>query len=381
MTLFRPRRGKAVTASVPRPRAPETDTSEAEDFIREFHAANPEHGDPSGRLEEVRRLVQKNGTYTHTQPELAWAARLAWRNAARCTGRDKWERLRLRDRRHLRRPVDVAAEVMAHLREATNGGKIRSTITVFAPDSPGQRGPRILNSQAIRYAGYADASHTIGDPANVKLTTLARRLGWQPGYGRFDVLPLVVQAGEGTLHHFGVPQDSVLEVPITHPDLPWFAELGLRWYATPMITDMYLDAGGIVYPCAPFNGWYQASSEVGARDLGDEHRYNALPEIARRMGLDTHRLDTFWKDRAVIELATAVQHSYRAAGVMATDHQSETHRFARWTAAEEARGCPVSADWPWVVPPLSGSTTPAFHRTYGNRVTKPGYFRRSEPPY
>lgn len=380
-TLFRLRRGRAVKAlDVPQPRSPETDTSEAEDFVREFHAAHPGHGDPFTRIEEVRRQISRFGTYTHTRDELAYAARIAWRNAGRCTGRDKWERLRIRDRRHFSRPVDVAAETAEHLREATNGGKIRSTITVFAPDAPGRPGPRILNSQAVRYAGYRQGDGITGDPANVALTDLAVSLGWRAGSGPFDLLPLVIRAGNGSLHTFSIGT-AVLEVAITHPALPWFAELGLRWYATPVITDMYLDAGGIIYPCAPFNGWYQASSEVGARDLGDEHRYNMLPVIAEKMGLDTRRLDTLWKDRAVVELAAAVHYSYRAAGVMVTDHQTEAHRFAAWVAAEERRGCPVNADWAWVTPPISGSTTPVFHRAYDDRVKKPGYFRRPEPAF
>ena len=44
-----------------------------------------------------------------------------------------------------------------HLREATNDGRIRPVITVFAPDAPGRPGPRILSSQLVRYAGYTAA--------------------------------------------------------------------------------------------------------------------------------------------------------------------------------------------------------------------------------
>ncbi len=65
-----------------------------------------------------------------------------------------------------------------------------------------------------------------------------------------------------------LPPDAVLEVPLRHPDLDWFAELGLRWYAVPVISDMHLEAGGIRYPAAPFNGWYMCT-EIGSRDLGD----------------------------------------------------------------------------------------------------------------
>ena len=171
----------------------------------------------------------------------------------------------------------------------------------------------------------------------------------------------------------------MLELPIIHPEFEWFAGLDLKWYAVPMISDMYLEAGGIRYPCAPLNGWYQASSEVGVRDLGDAGRYDMLPAVAAGMGLDMTRLDTLWADRAVTELAVAAQHSFKAAGVMATDHQSEMRRFMKFIAAEEAGRCAWCADWSWIVPPAAGSTTPAWHRMYPNPVLRPGFFRHEEP--
>ena len=78
----------------------------------------------------------------------------------------------------------------------------------------------------------------------------------------------------------------MLEVPLTHPDLDWFAELGLRWHAVPAISNMRLEIGGVRYPAAPFNGWYMGT-EIGARNLADADRYDLLPVVAARMGLDT----------------------------------------------------------------------------------------------
>lgn len=114
-----------------------------------------------------------------------------------------------------------------------------------------------------------------------------------------------MRGGDGRLHAFDIPADAVLEVPIFHPDHDWLARLGLKWYAVPLICDIYLDAGGIRYPCAPFNGWYQASTEIDVRDLGDQDRYDMLPAVAKGLGLDISRLDTFWRDRAAVELAAA----------------------------------------------------------------------------
>lgn len=356
------------------------DLAEAEAFLRAFYAECPGAGDCEARVRAVREQVAGTGTYDHTGEELAWAARVAWRHAARCSGRLNWRTLRVLDRRWASRPADVFAEVMSHLRKATNGGRIRSYITVFAPDTPDRRGPRILNGQVLRYAGYRRPNGGfLGDPLNAELTDLAISLGWEGRGTAFDILPLIIRDAAGQLHPFVVPESEVLEVPISHPDFSWFTELELKWHAVPVISDMYLDAGGIRYPCAPFNGWYQADSEIGVRNFGDEGRYGMLPAVAAGMGLDTSRLSTLWTDRAVVELAVAVQHSFQAAGVMATDHQSEMQRFIRFAEAEEAAGRPWCADWAWVNPPVGGSTTPAWHRTYPNPVLRPGFFRHEDP--
>lgn len=42
-------------------------------------------------------------------------------------------------------------------------------------------------------------------------------LGWKPKYGRFDVVPLVLQADGGDPELFEIPPDLVLEVPMEHP--------------------------------------------------------------------------------------------------------------------------------------------------------------------
>jgi nitric-oxide synthase len=374
-TWHRDRQDRAAALASPQA----VDVGAAEDFIRHFYAENPGERGGEARLAQVREAISRTGTYTHTETELTWAVRAAWRHAARCSGRDKWRTLRVRDRRSLSSPQEVAAETVAHLTEATDGGHVRSFITVFAPDLPGRPGPRILSSQAVRYAGYRHGAAVTGDPANAGLTELAAALGWEGSGGQFDILPLVVADGAGVPHVFDVPGSAVLEIPISHPNFEWFAALGLRWYAVPVITDMDLEAGGLRYPCAPFNGWYQASSEVGVRNLGDAGRYNMLPAVAQGMGLDTSSLSTLWPDRAAVELAVAVHHSYRAAGVMVTDHQSEMVRFARFTEVEQISGRPWCADWAWIVPPVGGSTTPAFHRAYPQAVLRPGFFHRPDP--
>ena len=352
----------------------------AEKFMTQFHIEN-RLGPPDQRLWQVRREIEASGTYWHTPAELAFGARVAWRNSSRCIGRLYWQSLSVRDRREVSAAADVAAESVQHLREATNGGRIRPMITVFAPSAPGRPGPRILNSQLVQYAGYAAADGTVtGDPANADLTRLARELGWPGSWpsGQFDLLPLLVQevGAPVTLHR--IPADAVLEIAIEHPQFPWFADLGLRWYAVPVISDMYLEIGGVSYPAAPFNGWYMCT-EIGSRDLGDSGRYDQLPAIAARMGLSVASDKSLWKDKAMTELNVAVLHSFSTAGVTITDHHTESARFLAHIEREERHGRACPADWTWIVPPAASSATPVFHRYYQDFDETPNFYRHPAP--
>ena len=350
----------------------------AERFIAQFHDENPGAGAFADRMRQVCNEVRSRGTYRHTPEELAFAARVAWRNSSRCIGRMYWRTLRVRDLRQVSAAAQIAAECFTHLREATNAGRIRPMITVFAPDAPARPGPRILNAQLTGYAGHRPGQAVIGDPAHLEITRLARKLGWRAGDppGPFDLLPLIIQSPGLPPTCFELPKDAVLEVPLRHPDLAWFRELRLRWYAVPVISDMYLEAGGIRYPAAPFNGWYMCT-EIGSRDLGDEDRYNQLPDIAARMGLNTDSPRTLWKDRAVTELNVAVLHSYETSGVKIADHHTESERFLAHIEKEQQHGRRCPADWSWIVPPAAGSTTPVFHRTYDDFDASPNFYRHA----
>jgi len=352
----------------------------AERFIMLFHSEN-RAGPPDRRLRQVRRQIEMAGTYWHTPAELAFGARVAWRNSSRCIGRLYWRSLQVRDCREITAAADVADESIAHLHEATNGGRIRPVITVLAPDAPGRPGPRILNSQLVRYAGHETADGTvIGDPANADVTRLARALGWAGGRpaGRFDMLPLLVQEAGGPVTLHELPGGAVLEVAIGHPEFGWFADLGLRWYAVPVISNMFLDVGGVRYPAAPFNGWYMCT-EIGSRDLGDADRYDQLPVIARHMGLSTASDRTLWKDKAMTELNLAVLHSFSTAGVTISDHHTESVRFLQHIEREERHGRVCPADWTWIVPPAASSATPVFHRYYEDFDQAPNFYRHPAP--
>ncbi|MBM9502966.1 nitric oxide synthase oxygenase [Actinacidiphila acididurans] len=356
-----------------RPPGPGAVLDAATAFIRNFAAENPGTGDPRRRIAEVAAQVQRYGTYEHTPEELAFGARVAWRNAARCIGRLYWNNLTVRDMRHVQDPDGIAEQCFEHLRFATNGGRVRPVITVFAPDRPGRPAPTLLGEQLVRYAD---------DPRSAHRVELAKELGWKGGETPFEVLPLLVQPGSGgrSPEFYEIPEDAVLEVPLTHPRHPGFAALGLRWYAVPAVCDMSLEIGGITYPAAPFNGWYMGT-EIGSRNLGDTDRYDMLPAVAALFGLDTGSDRTLWRDRALVELNAAVLHSYDQAGVTIADHHTESTRFLAHVEREGKHGRPVPTDWSWIVPPLSGSATAVFHRYYDppDPDLRPAFVHRTPP--
>uniref|UniRef100_A0A8B9M195 Nitric oxide synthase 3 n=1 Tax=Accipiter nisus TaxID=211598 RepID=A0A8B9M195_9AVES len=339
----------------------------ARDFITQYYVSlrenSPAH---TQRLREVEAAIRATGTYQLLEPELVFGAKQAWRNAARCVGRIQWNKLQVFDARDCANVGEMFSFLCTHIQYATNRGNIRSAITIFPQRTPGRGDFRIWNTQLIRYAGYRQPDGSVlGDPANVDITELCVHHGWSPGGGRFDVLPLLLQSPEEPPELFPLPPELVLEVPLHHPTLEWFGELGLRWYALPAVSNMLLEIGGLEFPAAPFNGWYM-SSEIGTRNLCDSQRYNLLPEVALRMGLDTRTTSSLWKDKAAVEVNIAVLHSYQVAKVTIVDHHAATESFVKHMENElrTRGGCP--ADWVWIVPPISGSLTPVFHQEMVN---------------
>lgn len=327
------------------------------------------------RLGEIRQSVQRSGTYRHTPVELEHGARVAWRNSSRCIGRLYWQKLAVRDFRHLDHPDDIFSTMVDHMKSATNEGKVQSMISVFAPQEPGSPGIQIWNPQMIRYAGYRRADGTVlGDPAHVEFTELVRKLGWKGGPGTpFDVLPIVIQMPGQKPRLYELPEEAIFEVDLTHPEYDWFEEIGLKWHVLPVIANMRLEVGGISYTAAPFNGWYMGT-EIGARNLADTDRYDMLPAIARCMDLDTRSSRRLWRDRALVELNVAVLHSFQKVGATIIDHHTAAKHFIRHEEFETQADRPLPADWSWIVPPISGSATEVFHREYHDTSLRPNYF-------
>ncbi|HEX5739979.1 MAG TPA: nitric oxide synthase oxygenase [Pilimelia sp.] len=390
-----------------------TDPAEAEDFLRRCYAENPRWGPAAPRLAVVAAQIAATGTYTHTPQELAYGAKLAWRNSSRCIGRLYWRSLVVLDRRRATSADQIFALLVEHLRVAAGeapareqpgrgpsaaptgrpprtrradagdeaaeprGCLIRPVISIFPAAVPGRPYARVYNEQLVRYAGYRYDDGVVGDPRYVEFTAQMQRYGWQGSGEPFEVLPLAVETPAEGVRLYRLPPDAVHEVPIRHPDYPWFDELRLRWHAIPAIANMRLSIGGVQYPLAPFSGWYMGT-EIGSRNFADADRYALLPEVARRLGLDMSHEATLWRDRALVELNRAVLWSFAQAGMRMSDHHTESDRFLRHVANEDRAGRVTPADWTWIVPPLSGGATGVFHRYYAEADLRPNFYLDDE---
>lgn len=325
-------------------------------------------------LENKLQQIKTAGEYIPTTEELIFGARVAWRNSNKCIGRLFWQSLHVVDARDISNEEGIFNALLEHIKYATNGGKIRPTITVFAPGRV-----RIWNHQLIRYAGYETESGIIGDLHSVEFTKLCESLGWQGEGTAFDVLPLIVQMDGREPQLFTIPDEYLLQVPIRHPESSQVEKLGLKWYAVPIISSMRFQMAGIDFEAAPFNGWYMGT-EIGARNLADHDRYNMLPAIAEIFNLDTTKQASLWRDRALVELNIAVLHSFKEDGVSIVDHHTAAQQFKLFEETEAAADRKVTGNWTWLIPPLSPATTHIFHKPYVNVYNTPNYFYQ-KPPY
>jgi len=347
---------------------------EASAFIQLCYSEWEQNDRIEGRLAEIKSQILSQGYYEHTYEELAYGAMLAWRNSNRCIGRLFWKNLHVIDRRSVRSEEEMINSLFEHMEYATNGGKIRPTITVFPQEKAGESF-HILNHQLLRYAGYNTKYGIVGDPDSISFTEYCETLGWKGQGTNFDILPLVVQINQNKPKLVEIPAELVLQVPICHPEYSWFADLELQWYAVPIISSMRLEIGGISYTAAPFNGWYMGT-EIGARNLADENRYNMLPAIGEAMGLQTKKSASLWKDKALVELNIAVLESFRQLGVTIVDHHTAAQQFKIFEGKEEEAGRDITGNWAWLIPPLSPAATHIFHKRYNNEIKKPNFFNR-----
>jgi len=351
---------------------------EARAFIRQFCV---ESGKPDTycrqRVKEVIREISRHNYYEHTAEELAYGARVAWRNHGRCIGRLFWESLEVADCRHLEKPAEIALRMQEHLCEAYGDGRIRSMISIFAPVKDQELPCTIESTQITRYAGYQlDDGNVIGDQQNIESTRIARSMGWQqPAVpGPFDRLPVIIKDADDRRSIHQLSDSAWQVVELTHPGHARFNDLGLQWYAVPVVSNMILSIGGIDYPCAPFNGFYMGT-EIASRNFADKKRYNVLAEVAESFGLDPDsKHDVLWKDTALTELNRAVLYSFQNAGVTIVDHHSASEQYMDFHRREQVCGRQVAADWRWIVPPQASGVTDVFHLKMRNYHPLPNYY-------
>ncbi|WP_152655394.1 nitric oxide synthase oxygenase [Oceanobacillus sp. CFH 90083] len=347
---------------------------EAVKFLKTYYAETiaPEEK-LANRIKEVTTEIKAHGTYTQTYEELVYGAKLAWRNSNRCIGRLFWERIDVADARGAVTEEIVFEFLFSHLKNAFNLGKIKPYITIFPSISAKEKTVKIWNHQLLRYAGYKTEKGIIGDSDSLEFTKICEQLGWEGKGTHFDILPLVIQIGDRPPVWKTIPEAYIPEVKMEHPEYDAVADLKLKWYAIPIISDMLLEIGGLHYVSAPFNGWYM-STEIGARNFADEHRYNLLPKMAKIMGLNTKHASNLWQDRALIELNEMVLHSFKKQSISIVDHHTAAAQFRIFEKQEAKADREVTGKWTWLIPPISPATTHVWHQPYSNELKKPNFF-------
>lgn len=334
------------------------------------------------RESNVKAAIFREGHYDHTPEELAFGARLAWRNHARCSGRLTWKSLRVVDRRETSDAQTIVDTTLYDVIQATGSGRIRPSISIYAPATEKTLPATFESSQLFQYAGYpTDNGEVIGDRSNIELTRIVERMGWsRPNRaGPFDLLPVVMRSEAGSRLVFTIPQAAAREVVLRHPECPAFDALELRWYAIPCVTNMVLCIGGIEYPCAPFNGHYLCT-EIASRNLVDRNRYDLLRKIADAFasaGLFSERTGTLrplWRDTSLTELNRAVLFSFDNAGMRIADHHELSGQHMEFARREERAGRAVSGEWSWIVPPQASAVSPTFHLPMTNLQAVPNFY-------
>lgn len=342
--------------------------------------------------ETVTEVV--GGVWAQTSSELEYGLRAAWRNSKRCVMRSEHSKLILCDLRHVTTSSGMAHELIQHLTNAYNEGRIQPTAFVFPPRTPGTRGAMFWNEQLLAFAGYKQHDGSVlGDAKNIELTNAVIDFGWQPPSPRtrWDILPIVAMADQDKPYMIELPPHLARTVPITHPRFrKEFEQLDLRWVMFPALSRLGFDIGGLQYTAAPFLGWFM-DAEVGVRNLADTSRYNVLPDVVAALNL-SDRSDMALDDlpeylrlaalsRAQTELNLAVYHSYEQEQVMMIDTMSASLNYMQFDDNHRAeKGYRLPADPYWLAPP-QGSIVPLWHRGGApNYQPKPLIARHAQDP-
>ena len=105
----------------------ETLTREAMEYIQlYYHERQDEMKGTDGflskkeRMNEIKQSIEATGTYEHTFDELQHGARVAWRNAPKCSNRKYWQQLKLLDQRKVATNKEMFDCCIKHLSKAVS---------------------------------------------------------------------------------------------------------------------------------------------------------------------------------------------------------------------------------------------------------------------
>uniref|UniRef100_A0A8B9R6I7 Nitric oxide synthase n=1 Tax=Astyanax mexicanus TaxID=7994 RepID=A0A8B9R6I7_ASTMX len=327
----------------------------ATDFINQYYTSIKRCGSKAhvDRLEEVKKEIETSGTYQLKDTELIYGAKHAWRNAARCVGRIQWSKLQVFDARDCTTAHGMFNYICNHIKYATNKGNLRYALEQFIALDFMDLGAFVLQAASYRQP-----------PVGSVLQAICIQQGWKAPKGRFDVLPLLLQANGNDPELFEIPDDLVLEVNITHPKFPVKS------------SGLLMSLVGVFFLRVVYRGYFRRWHTCKETEM----IFRCLEtEVATMMGLDTRKTSSLWKDQALVEINIAVLYSYQVSKVTIVDHHSATESFIKHMENEYRvrGGCP--GDWVWIVPPMSGSITPVFHQEMLNYRLTPSFEYQPDP--
>src|SRR5262249_22188372 len=119
-------------------------------------------------------------------------------------------------------------------------------------------------------------------------------------------------------------------------------------------------------------------TEIGARNLADTDRYDLLPVVAERIGLDMSSDRTLWRDRAVGGVDRAVVAAVGRAGGPVSRHPPPAQRLPAPIARASRAGRETPGVGGGIVRRLSGAPTGVFHRHCAGPALTPNFYRAAE---
>ena len=103
-------------------------------------------------------------------------------------------------------------------------------------------------------------------------------------------------------------------------------------------------------------------TEIGARNLADEARYNTLPKIAQLFGYDQKPIAAYG---VIVPSLNSTERFYTVLIEMLLRLAITTHladNLKNFGKNESDMNRTITGDWTWLIPPISASRTQHFHK-------------------